>query len=128
MAFQTKPSIAPQKLVRTDALNPAGSLDAFMLPASGTASRKKTRTTRVASDKVDEPSRHSSDEDEFPAKRARVCELSSVQGLLDEVDRRRHAGLSKLLRRHTYVGMVDDELSIMQHNTKLYLVNHHELR
>ena len=128
-----KPSIAPQKLVRTDALNPAGSLDAFMLPASGTASRKKTRTTRVASDKVEQnedtlKNGDSENEDTFPAKRARVCELSSVQGLLDEVDRRRHAGLSKLLRRHTYVGMVDDELSIMQHNTKLYLVNHHELR
>ena len=36
------------------------------------------------------------------------------------------AGLSEVLRGHTFVGVVDLDmgLSLVQHETKLYLVNH----
>ena len=37
------------------------------------------------------------------------------------------AGLCDILRNHTYVGMADDTLALVQHQTKLYLVNAHQL-
>ncbi len=37
------------------------------------------------------------------------------------------AGLCDILRNHTYVGMADETLAIVQHQTKLYLVNGHQL-
>ena len=33
------------------------------------------------------------------------------------------AGLSEVLRRHTYVGMADETLALLQHGTRLYLLN-----
>ena len=37
------------------------------------------------------------------------------------------AGLADLLRNHTYVGMADDTLALVQHQTKLYLVDAYQL-
>ncbi len=33
------------------------------------------------------------------------------------------AGLSEVLRKHTYVGMADETLALLQHGTRLYLLN-----
>ncbi len=33
------------------------------------------------------------------------------------------SGLSEVLRKHTYVGMADDTLALLQHGTRLYLLN-----
>ena len=33
------------------------------------------------------------------------------------------AGLSEVLRKHTYVGMADETLALLQHGTRLYLFN-----
>ena len=35
-----------------------------------------------------------------------------------------HEELARIVRRHTFVGVVNDTLSLLQHTTKLYLVNH----
>ena len=32
-------------------------------------------------------------------------------------------GLSEVLRKHTYVGMADETLALLQHGTRLYLLN-----
>lgn len=39
-----------------------------------------------------------------------------------------HKGLTQMLKKYTFVGMVDLHLSLIQFNTKLVLVNHTELR
>lgn len=39
-----------------------------------------------------------------------------------------HKGLTQMLKKYTFVGMVDLHLSLVQFNTKLVLVNHTELR
>ena len=33
------------------------------------------------------------------------------------------AGLSDVLRKHTYVGMADETLALLQHGTRLYLLD-----
>jgi hypothetical protein len=39
-----------------------------------------------------------------------------------------HRGLTGILKRHTFVGVADDKHSLIQHDTKLLLVRHVELR
>ena len=47
--------------------------------------------------------------------------------LRDEVEARCHTGLRRLLAEHSFVGVVTAQLSLLQHQTKLYLVNHRRL-
>ncbi len=72
-----------------------------------------------------------------------LCNLGSVMGLRDAVRRGKHEGLSEMLvyidcklishielteilQKHVFVGIVDINrcLSLIQHSTKLYLVNY----
>ncbi|KAJ7207096.1 histidine kinase-like ATPase [Mycena pura] len=54
------------------------------------------------------------------------CILSSVQTLRQSVIKGQHKQLSEIIEKHTFVGIVDLHkcLSLIQHSTKLYLVNH----
>ncbi|GAB4813902.1 hypothetical protein N2152v2_000948 [Parachlorella kessleri] len=49
--------------------------------------------------------------------------LASVQALLAEAERSPHPGLTEILKSPTWVGMADDELALVQHGTRLYLLN-----
>ncbi|KAF8886529.1 DNA mismatch repair protein MutL [Infundibulicybe gibba] len=57
------------------------------------------------------------------------CYLTSVRGLRTGLQEGKHKQLSEILEKHTFVGIVDLEknLSLIQHSTKLYLVNHSAL-
>ncbi|KAJ7599268.1 hypothetical protein C8J56DRAFT_185991 [Mycena floridula] len=54
------------------------------------------------------------------------CFLTSVKNLRAAVEKGKHRNLTQILSEHTFVGIVDLErsLSLIQHSTKLYLVNH----
>ncbi|TFY56523.1 hypothetical protein EVJ58_g7586 [Rhodofomes roseus] len=54
------------------------------------------------------------------------CYLTSVRQLRAAVVKGRHNHLTEILQKHTFVGIVDVNkcLSLIQHSTKLYLVNH----
>ncbi|EEB91579.1 hypothetical protein MPER_10039, partial [Moniliophthora perniciosa FA553] len=54
------------------------------------------------------------------------CNLTSVHNLRKAVQKQKHKGLSEILEKHTFVGIADLDrcLSLIQHSTKLYLVNH----
>ncbi|KAJ7512062.1 histidine kinase-like ATPase [Mycena galericulata] len=54
------------------------------------------------------------------------CILTSVKNLRQNAIKRKHKQLSEILEKHTFVGIVDLTkcLSLIQHSTKLYLVNH----
>ncbi|OBZ78145.1 DNA mismatch repair protein Mlh1 [Grifola frondosa] len=54
------------------------------------------------------------------------CYLTSVRNLRQAVRKGKHHHLSEILEKHTFVGIVDLDrcLSLIQHSTKLYLVNH----
>lgn len=54
------------------------------------------------------------------------CKLSSVRELRQECLASHHVRLTKILQNHSFVGIVDLQkgLSLIQHNTQLYLVKH----
>ncbi|KAI0646384.1 DNA mismatch repair protein MutL [Trametes meyenii] len=54
------------------------------------------------------------------------CYLRSVRDLRDAVLKARHNQLSEILTKHTFVGVVDAArcLSLVQHGTRLFLLNH----
>ena len=54
--------------------------------------------------------------------------LTSIENLLDEIDQRLDAKLHRVLTSHVFVGHIDQQFALVQHNTKLYLVNHRVLR
>lgn len=59
---------------------------------------------------------------EFDSKRQPV-KLSSVLDLQKEIQKNYHSGLREIFQSHKFVGCVSKELSLIQHQTKLYLVN-----
>ncbi|EJD05496.1 DNA mismatch repair protein MutL [Fomitiporia mediterranea MF3/22] len=68
-----------------------------------------------------------------PVRAARVqeikesqCFLTSVKGLRSDVEKARHNFLTEIIQNHVFVGIVDlrRSLSLIQHETKLYLLNH----
>ncbi|KAL4073647.1 histidine kinase-like ATPase [Scleroderma yunnanense] len=54
------------------------------------------------------------------------CELTSIAELRQSVVKNMHHDLTDIIKKHTFVGIVDNVrcLSLIQHLTKLYLVNH----
>ncbi|KAF8068255.1 Mlh1 [Scenedesmus sp. PABB004] len=52
-----------------------------------------------------------------------ATQLSSVHELLADVAAATHGELEQLFRSHTWVGMADDRLALLQHGTRLYLVD-----
>ncbi|KAG5645503.1 hypothetical protein DXG03_005913 [Asterophora parasitica] len=57
------------------------------------------------------------------------CNLTSVVNLRQKTTKGKHRHLTEILEKHTFVGIVDlpRSLSLIQHSTNLYLVNHGSL-
>ncbi|KAJ2356536.1 DNA mismatch repair protein [Coemansia sp. RSA 2618] len=50
--------------------------------------------------------------------------LSSILNLRKELQRRAHTELTQILSEHTFVGFVDDQRALIQHQTRLYMVDY----
>eukprot|EP00271_Cylindrocystis_brebissonii_P008873 TRINITY_DN233_c1_g1_i3.p1 TRINITY_DN233_c1_g1~~TRINITY_DN233_c1_g1_i3.p1 ORF type:complete len:709 (+),score=177.20 TRINITY_DN233_c1_g1_i3:641-2767(+) len=109
------------KMVRTDAHNMAGQLHAyFTMPAK----RKAEVAARL--DEEQEGDQLASTRQAVRQRRTPLCEtseLSSVQELLASVDRETHAGLQDIVRSCFFIGMADEFMALVQHQTCLYLLN-----
>ena len=57
----------------------------------------------------------------------RVIKLSSIKNLRRLIDENEHLGLKNLLEDHKFVGCVNKSLALVQHLTRLYLVNTRKL-
>ncbi|CAJ1067804.1 DNA mismatch repair protein Mlh1 [Xyrichtys novacula] len=53
----------------------------------------------------------------------RVIKLNSIKDLRDEIKENTHKGLQEMLQNHSFVGCVDPQWTLIQHQTKLYLLN-----
>ncbi|XP_034537953.1 DNA mismatch repair protein Mlh1 [Notolabrus celidotus] len=53
----------------------------------------------------------------------RVIKLNSIKELRDEIKENTHTGLQEMLQNHSFVGCVDPQWTLIQHQTKLYLLN-----
>uniref|UniRef100_A0A3B3W170 DNA mismatch repair protein MLH1 n=1 Tax=Poecilia latipinna TaxID=48699 RepID=A0A3B3W170_9TELE len=58
----------------------------------------------------------------------RVIKLTSIKDLRAEITENTHRGLQEMLQKHSFVGCVDPQWSLIQHHTKLYLLNTTTLR
>ncbi|XP_046884803.1 DNA mismatch repair protein Mlh1 isoform X2 [Hypomesus transpacificus] len=55
--------------------------------------------------------------------RRRVIKLTSVRELRDEITELAHTGLQEMLQNLSFVGCVNPQWTLIQHHTKLYLLN-----
>ncbi|KAL1781990.1 DNA mismatch repair protein Mlh1 isoform X1 [Sigmodon hispidus] len=55
--------------------------------------------------------------------RRRVINLTSVLSLQEEINDRGHESLREMLHNHSFVGCVNPQWALAQHQTKLYLLN-----
>ncbi|TKS85347.1 DNA mismatch repair protein [Collichthys lucidus] len=53
----------------------------------------------------------------------RVIKLNSIKDLRAEITEDTHKGLQEMLQNHSFVGCVNPQWTLIQHHTKLYLLN-----
>ncbi|TMS04178.1 DNA mismatch repair protein Mlh1 [Larimichthys crocea] len=53
----------------------------------------------------------------------RVIKLNSIKELRAEITENTHKGLQEMLQNHSFVGCVNPQWTLIQHHTKLYLLN-----
>ncbi|MQL71166.1 hypothetical protein Taro_003440 [Colocasia esculenta] len=99
------------KIVRTDSRDPVGRLHAYFQEKDIQCHEKSSDLSVVRS-----------------AIRQRrnpkeTADLSSIQELLNDIDSNTHSGLLDIVKDCTYIGMADDVFALLQHSTRLYLVN-----
>lgn len=112
-------------MVRTDSREQK--LDAFVKPVQSSSSADRT-TQPIRSEAAQPMETSTSDQTmEMPScgvkHKKRPVKLTSVLSLQEEVQENMHKNLREMFQFHKFVGCVNKEFSLMQHQTKLYLVN-----
>lgn len=111
MASGTKNQKTPvSQMVRTDPHNPSGRLHTYW---RGQSSNLDKKSDLVSVRNVVRSRRNPKD----------ACDLSSRHELLMEIDSNFHPDLLDIVKNCTYVGLADEVFALIQHNTRLYLVN-----
>ncbi|KAG8970722.1 DNA mismatch repair protein [Tulasnella sp. 419] len=113
--------VLPQYKVRTSLSN--RTLDS-MLPAKELSEAVKGLTgTLTSQDAANLAVSKSSMKTEIPMS---TCKLSSIRRIRQEIEENIHSEFLEIISGHIFVGIVDLErgLALLQHSTKLYLVNH----
>uniref|UniRef100_A0AAX7UYT8 DNA mismatch repair protein S5 domain-containing protein n=1 Tax=Astatotilapia calliptera TaxID=8154 RepID=A0AAX7UYT8_ASTCA len=57
----------------------------------------------------------------------RLIKLNSIKELRAEITENTHKGLQEMMQNHSFVGCVNPQWSLVQHHTKLYLLNTNKL-
>ncbi|THG11406.1 hypothetical protein TEA_006612 [Camellia sinensis var. sinensis] len=99
------------KMVRTDSLDPAGRLHAYLQVKLPSHHENNSSLTSV---------RSSIRQRRNPRK---LPDLTRIQELIDDIDNKCHSALLDIVRHCTYIGMADDVFALLQHNTYLFLAN-----
>nr|XP_015649877.1 DNA mismatch repair protein MLH1 isoform X2 [Oryza sativa Japonica Group] len=111
MGSGTKSQKIPvSQMVRTDPRNPSGRLHTYW---HGQSSNLEKKFDLVSVRNVVRSRRNQKD----------AGDLSSRHELLVEIDSSFHPGLLDIVKNCTYVGLADEAFALIQHNTRLYLVN-----
>uniref|UniRef100_A0A1A8JBC5 DNA mismatch repair protein MLH1 n=2 Tax=Nothobranchius kuhntae TaxID=321403 RepID=A0A1A8JBC5_NOTKU len=85
--------------------------------ASLDGQRKRPRTEEEGQKKVDEELTAAA------SPKRRVIKLNSVKDLRADIAENTHKGLQEVLQSHSFVGCVNPQWALIQHHTKLYLLN-----
>ena len=95
--------------------------------------KKSNRTNNYRNTNIDNISNNYSNTNnsEFRRKLVKItdtkCQYASIQALILELKNFRHEGLEKILRNHTFVGIVDGTYCSVQYGTKLLLLDYNIL-
>ncbi|RYQ86999.1 hypothetical protein Ahy_B09g094498 [Arachis hypogaea] len=113
------------KLVRTDSLDPAGRLHAYIQTKLDGHLEKRATLNAVPIPLCDKEVVLSLLRNSIRQRRnpKDSTDLTSVQQLLDDINSNCHPSMMDIVRHCTYVGMADDVFALLQHNTHLYLAN-----
>ncbi|CAC5418695.1 MLH1 [Mytilus coruscus] len=108
------------QMVRTDSRDQK--LDAFVKPKQVENLTNSDSTSMGVNETSEGSSEINAPECGTNPKR-REIKLTSVLSLQEELKKNIHSGVRDMFQNNTFVGCVDEEFSLMQHQTKLYLVN-----
>ncbi|XP_005096287.1 DNA mismatch repair protein Mlh1 [Aplysia californica] len=115
-------SVRAQDMVRTDSKEQK--LDAFLGRSVSTHSTRTQEKSSNASSSSTETAASSKENDSAaPKVKRRDIKLTSVAQLRQEIRDNASEGMRELLQNHTFVGCVSESHALVQHSTKLYLVN-----
>ena len=95
--------------------------------------KKSNRTNNYRNTNIDNISNNYSNTNNSEFRRKLVkftetkCQYASIQALILELKNCRHEGLEKILRNHTFVGIVDGTYCSVQYGTKLLLLDYNIL-
>uniref|UniRef100_A0A3Q3WPT4 DNA mismatch repair protein MLH1 n=1 Tax=Mola mola TaxID=94237 RepID=A0A3Q3WPT4_MOLML len=137
-AAQPGERVYAHQMVRTDCR--AQKLDAFLQPKekpppgpepAGPSSREAEAEAEAPpwpdARKRLRKERQQEDEDEdltaAATPKRRVIKLTSIKELRAEISENAHTGLQEMLQSHSFVGCVNPQWTLIQHHTKLYLLN-----
>ena len=130
----------PKSMVRTTAATEAGQIEAYItrLPPTTDKAQSRVKSKRQLGDPaggmvpaVDHRggAPPAAEEEVLPPtirKKARTrkdCGLTSVRTLIAKTEDKAHEGLTELMRDHAFVGSATDTLALVQHGTRLFLVD-----
>ncbi|XP_057703998.1 DNA mismatch repair protein Mlh1 isoform X4 [Corythoichthys intestinalis] len=88
--------------------------------------RKRPRKEQHEVEEEEEEETEAAPEGEVTAAatpKRRIIKLNSVKELRSEIRDNAHKGLQEMLQNHSFVGCVNPEWTLIQHHTKLYLLN-----
>uniref|UniRef100_A0A8C6S674 MutL homolog 1, colon cancer, nonpolyposis type 2 (E. coli) n=1 Tax=Neogobius melanostomus TaxID=47308 RepID=A0A8C6S674_9GOBI len=100
--------------------------DSDLLQAVEEADVPSTEKEREGEGQRKEQRREGQEEEEVTAAetpKRRVIKLNSIKELRAEVSENNHKGLQEMLQNHSFVGCVNPQWTLIQHHTKLYLLN-----
>ena len=135
------PAIAPKSIIRTTAATEFGQMEAFLTRLPVTTDRAQSRVSSkrahgepaggmvpLNDNRKGAPVAEGEDDVLPPTirKKARArkdCGLTSVRSLVAKVEDKAHEGLKELMRDHAFVGSATDTLALVQHSTRLFLVD-----
>ncbi|XP_055959466.1 DNA mismatch repair protein Mlh1 [Patella vulgata] len=114
------------QMVRTDSRDQK--LDAFLHKESSTSKTSLTNQNKDDDQDFKAPSCSTSGEKPStstpPIKlEKREIGLTSIRTLIEKMEEKNNKSLKDLIQNHTFVGCVNEEHALVQHQTKLYLIN-----
>ncbi|KAL6487891.1 hypothetical protein MHYP_G00045170 [Metynnis hypsauchen] len=117
-----------EKLNAMDSLEPGASKDVEVDSGHVLSETPPRKRPHVEEDRDDHAAActHRENRDDLTAAstpRRRIIKLSSVKELRNEITEQTHNGLQEMLQNHSFVGCVNPQWTLVQHHTKLYLLN-----
>ncbi|XP_070696869.1 DNA mismatch repair protein Mlh1 [Pempheris klunzingeri] len=95
------------------------------VPKDGKDNADAVQRKRPRKEHQQQQQQEEEDEDLTAAEtpKRRVIKLTSIKELRTEIPENTHTGLQEMLQNHSFVGCVNPQWTLIQHHTKLYLLN-----